>query len=135
MEQEATTSTSAGNTTLMGIELVTCYVDDYQKAYDFYNGLLGLEKQYDMGEQACYFKLGESSGLYLEGGNAPASAGAGKVRASFVFGVGSAGAFFNKLKEAGVPTVQEKPMNMGNDQFWFQFSDPAGNLLEALGGA
>jgi len=134
MEQEMTTPAAVDNTALTGIELVTCYVDDYQKAYEFYNGLLGLVKQFDMGENACYFRLGESSGLYLEGGNDPVSVGTDNVRASFMVGVGSAHAFFTKLQTAGVPIVQEKPMNMGNDQYWFQFSDPAGNILEALGG-
>ena len=130
MEQETAAPTSVDNTALNGIELVTCYVDDFQKGYEFYNGLLGLEKQYEMGDNACYFKLGETSGLYLEGGNQPAESGVKKARASFVLGVGSAGAFFNKLRAAGVPIVQGEPMSMGNDQFWFQFSDPAGNLLK-----
>jgi len=25
-------------------------------------------------------------------------------------------------------------MDMGGEQYWFQFYDPAGNILEALGG-
>jgi len=132
MEQETAPATT-GNTTLTGIELVACYVDDFQKGYEFYHDLLGLEKQYEMGDNACYFKLGESSGLYLEGGNQPAGAGVKSVRASFVLGVGSVRALFEKLRAAGVPIVQADPMSMGNDQYWFQFSDPAGNVLEALG--
>jgi hypothetical protein len=48
--------------------------------------------------------------------------------------VGSAFALFDKLRDAGSPIVQAQPMNMGNDQYWFQFSDPAGNILEVVGG-
>ena len=58
-----------------------------------------------------------------------------KTRPSFVLGVGSARALFDKLRQAEVPIVQSEPMNMGNEQYWFQFSDPAGNILEVLGGA
>jgi predicted enzyme related to lactoylglutathione lyase len=135
MEQETAASATTDNMTLTGIEFVACYVDDFAKGYEFYHSVLGLEKLYDMGENACYFKLGESSGLYIEGGNQPVESGTKKVRASFVLGVGSAGALFAKLRAAGVPVVQAEPMNMGNDQYWFQFSDPAGNILEVLGGA
>jgi predicted enzyme related to lactoylglutathione lyase len=135
MEQETTVPASVDSTTPTGIELVTCYVDDYQKGYDFYHGVLGLEKGSDMGDNACYFKLGEDSGLYLEGGNQPIESGTKNVRASFVLKVGSAGALFEKLRAAGAPIVQSQPMNMGGDQYWFQFSDPAGNILEAVGGA
>src|SRR3954466_10550694 len=105
MDQESATSAAIDNSTLTGIELVACYVDDFQKGYDFYSGLLGLEKLYEMGANACYFKLGENSGLYLEGGNQPSESGAKRVRASFVFAVGSTGALFDKLKSAGVSIV------------------------------
>ena len=55
------------------------------------------------------------------------------VRVAFVFHVESASALHAKLKEAGVKFVHEEPMHMGGDNYWFQFFDPAGNILEAVG--
>lgn len=136
MEQD-NTAAIADATALTGIELVACHVDDFAKGMEFYGGLLGLEKQFDMAANTCFFKLGENCGLYLEGGNeapAPGTSGTTRVRASFAFAVRSAGALFAKLQAAGVPIVQKEPMDMQNGQYWFQFSDPAGNILEALGG-
>jgi hypothetical protein len=31
--------------------------------------------------------------------------------------------------------IHEAPEHMGADKYWFQFRDPAGNILEVLGGA
>jgi hypothetical protein len=33
-----------------------------------------------------------------------------------------------------VKIAQNEPMDMGQGDFWFQFYDPSGNILEVLGG-
>lgn len=129
------TTATLESATITGLEFVSAYVDDFEKAYEFYAGFLGLQKKYDMGEQACFFSLGTDHGLYLEGGNATARSEARTSHPSFTFSVPSASALFEKLKAAGVETVESAPMDMGGDMYWFRFYDPAGNLLEALGGA
>lgn len=122
------------DTAITGVTFVAVYVPDFEVGYKFYNEVLGLEKEYDMGTKACYFKLGKDSGLYLQGGNKPATYSADTQRAAFVLSVASAGALFDKLKAAGVRFVQDAPKETGPDMYWFQFFDPAGNILEALGG-
>ena len=121
-------------TAIKGIAFVSVYADDFKAGYDFYQGVLGLEKQYDMGEQACFFNLPDDTGLYLQGGNKKVEYDKDTMRPSFVFSTGSASALYERLKQAGVRFVHEEPMHMGGDNYWFQFYDPAGNIIEALGG-
>jgi len=117
-----------------GLAFASVYVDDFERAYEFYNGVLGLEKEYDMGSAACFFKLPDNTGLYLQGKNKTATYGADTMRTAFVFSVESAAATCERLKSAGVKFIQAEPLNMGGEQYWFQFYDPAGNILEVLGG-
>jgi predicted enzyme related to lactoylglutathione lyase len=117
-----------------GLAFASVYVDDFERAYEFYDGVLGLEKEYDMGSAACFFKLPDDTGLYLQGKNKTASYAEDTMRAAFVFSVESAGATHERLKAAGVRFIHAEPMDMGGEQYWFQFYDPAGNILEALGG-
>ena len=117
-----------------GLAFASVYVDDFEKAYRFYAEVLGLEKEYDMGSAACFFKLPDNTGLYLQGKNKTACYAEDTMRAAFVFSVESAGATYERLKAAGVRFIQNEPRHMGGEQYWFQFYDPAGNILEALGG-
>jgi predicted enzyme related to lactoylglutathione lyase len=117
-----------------GLAFASVYVDDFELAYQFYEKVLGLEKEYDMGSAACFFKLPDNTGLYLQGKNKPASYVGDTMRAAFVFSVESASATHERLKAAGVRFIQAEPMDMGGEQYWFQFYDPAGNILEVLGG-
>lgn len=121
-------------TKISRIAFVAVYVDDYQVAFKFYHEVLGLEKSFDMGDQACFFKLGRDWGLYLEGGNKRVEFDTKTVRPAFILAVESAGAMYEKLKAAGVKLVQDAPVDMGQNDFWFQFFDPTGNILEILGG-
>ena len=41
--------------------------------------------------------------------------------------------YFRDLDDA--PVIQPAPQDMGNGTFWFQFRDPAGNIIEAIGPA
>jgi predicted enzyme related to lactoylglutathione lyase len=117
-----------------GLAFASVYVDDFEKAYRFYAEVLGLEKEYDMGSAACFFKLPDNTGLYLQGKNKTASYSEDTARAAFVFSVASAAATYERLKGAGVRFIHAEPRHMGGDNYWFQFYDPAGNILEALGG-
>lgn len=117
-----------------GIAFGAIYSDDFGAAYRFYSEILGLEKEYDMGSAACFFKLGDGTGLYVQGKNRKVTYDADTMRVGFVFAVESAAATWDRLAKAEVKFVQKEPMHMGGDNYWFQFYDPAGNLLEALGG-
>jgi predicted enzyme related to lactoylglutathione lyase len=87
MESEVDTLPETDATTIIGIPFVSVYVDDFHVAFAFYSDLLGLEKQYDMGENACFFRLGPDSGLYVEGGNSRAEERRDTARATFTLGV------------------------------------------------
>jgi hypothetical protein len=39
---------------------------------------------------------------------------------------------FARLKAGGTETLADAPKDMGKGYFWFQFRDPAGNILEAI---
>ena len=121
-------------THISGLRFVTVYVDDFSGNFEFYNEVLGLEKAYDMGGNGCYFNIGGNFGLILEGGNKSITIDRKTMRTSFVMEVESASAMYEKLKKAGVNLVQDSPVEMGKGEFWFQFFDPAGNILEILGG-
>ena len=119
---------------ITGVAFASVYTTDFAAAFAFYHDVLGLAKRYDMGEQACFFALGDNSGLYLQGGCKPAAVNDTTQRCAFTLGVDSAGTWHAKLKKAGARMVQSMPMDMGGGDYWFQFYDPAGNLLEVLGG-
>ncbi len=120
-------------TKVTGLAFVSVYGDDYQTLLEFYSEIIGLEKAFDMGEQSCYFTIDDNIGMYLQGGNGKAEIAHNKPHSSFTLRVPSAGAMYEKLKDAGVQFVELEPMHMGNDHYWFQFYDPSGNLVEILG--
>ena len=122
-----------GKHRIKGVAFASVYVDDFLTAYEFYTEVLGLAKLYDMGTEACFFGLSDDTGLYLQGGRAPAEYAAHTMRSAFVFAVDSAGATYDRLREAGVQFIHDRPQHMGGDNYWFQFYDPSGNVLEALG--
>ena len=126
--------TTMNKTKIKKTAFVSVYVKNFEQSYKFYNEVLGLEKEFDMGELACFFKLGEDSGLYLQGGNKKIEYKADTMRTAFVLTVESASAMYEKLKAEGMRFVHKAPVQMGPKDYWFMFYDPAGNILEILGG-
>jgi predicted enzyme related to lactoylglutathione lyase len=118
----------------MGVNIVNVYVEDFPSGHKFYADVLGLQKEHDIGEKGCYFKIGDNFGLILEGGNERREIHEKMVRTSFIFVVESVQSLFDKLKSYNIETIQDKPLDVGNNEYWFQFRDPAGNILEAVGG-
>lgn len=116
-----------------GIAFVSVYATNFEESYRFYTEVIGLVKAFDMGEQACFFDLGDDQGLYLQGGNKPATCEMETTRCSFTLSVKSAGKMFELLKENGVKTEHSEPQEMGPDIYWFVFFDPSGNTVEILG--
>ena len=120
-------------TAIKDIAFGSIYTDDFQTAYKFYKEVIGLEKEFDMGDLACFFKLGEK-GLYLQGGNKKQEYSMETMHASFTLIVESASAMYAKLKAVGIKFVHQEPMQMGPEDYWFCFYDPTGVIVEILGG-
>ena len=121
-------------TDITGIAMGNIYTNDYDKAYEFYVVTLGLGSTYQMGENSCYLKINDKSGIYIEGGYEKSTSDTHRSCSSFSLNVDSAAAMFGKLKKAGVELFHEAPLKMDENVYWFQCYDPVGNLLEFLGG-
>jgi predicted enzyme related to lactoylglutathione lyase len=119
--------------TVKSINFASIYVDDYQKSFEFYTKHFGYEVKHPMGENASWGKAGEAA-IYIEGGNKISELTEKSVRTSVVFNVTSTSKFYNQLKSDNVSLIHSEPQHMGSDDYWFQFRDPAGNILEILGG-
>ncbi len=121
-------------TEIKGVAFISVYTDDFKKTFKFYSEVLGLKKQFDMGDMACFFAVPDDTGLYLQGGNTHVEFTPETMRTAFVLSVPSASAMWKKLEAEGIKFIHEEPIDMGAGDFWFQFYDPAGNILEILGG-
>lgn len=122
------------NTPVTGFAFNLVYVDDLAKALAFYEKHFGFQKKFDMDNgTSCYGKAGEI-GLWIGGGHKRVENAEKHTRTSIMYSVKSAHAFFKQLKDDGVQTIHPEPKNMGEGDYWFQFYDPAGNVLDVLGG-
>ena len=120
---------------ITGVMSCNVYVDDFERAVQFYGQTLGLKRGGSMGETACFFWIGQNEyGLFVDGGYKPTRTNDDQTHAAFTLAVDSAHKLFNRLKSAGVELLAEEPKDMGKGYFWFQFRDPAGNILEAISG-
>ncbi len=117
-----------------GIAFVSVYVDDFDKSLSFYKDVLGLEKLTEMGNDAAFLAIGENPGLYLQGGNKAQNLKQDRTRATFALSVKSAWKTFDHLRQNHTKIIQSEPMDMGQGDYWFQFYDPSGNIIEILGG-
>jgi catechol 2,3-dioxygenase-like lactoylglutathione lyase family enzyme len=115
---------------------ITVYVDHFGIAHDFYTRVLGLKVSGELDNASCFLYLGDNPhGIYLEGGHTRQRVDEGSSRVSCMLSVDSALNLYKKLISESARVVQDEPKQMGENAFWFQFYDPAGNLLEAVGGA
>jgi predicted enzyme related to lactoylglutathione lyase len=120
---------------VLGIMSCNVYVDDFEKAVRFYGDTLGLKRGGSMGDTSCFFWIGDNQyGLFLDGGYKPLRVSDDQARAAFTLKVESAQALFDRLRGAGAEILADAPKDMGKGYFWFQFRDPAGNILEAICG-
>jgi len=117
---------------VLGFKFALIYVDDLAASQAFYEKYLGFEKSADYGPEEIFGKMGAVEAWM--GGNYQRESGDDKsVRSSVMLEVASAGKLFDALKADGVKTIQDKPQFMGQ-LYWLSFYDPAGNIVEVLGG-
>ena len=120
-------------TKITGIKMGSVYSSDINAAFEFYLDILGLKGGDNKEAKAIYLNAGDD-GLYIESGYDKTAFRPKSARTTFTFKVGSAIAMFNKLKEKGITFVQDAPVKMGENIYWFQCFDFEGNIVEFLGG-
>ncbi len=119
-------------TKITGIGVVTIYADDYDKTVEFYSKFLGFVLKAKVGEKGCWGTMGPVN-IYIEGGNTRTNLQTTSTRSSVALTVDSADATFEELKKGGVELLHSEPQLIGEEDWWFMFKDPAGNILEIFG--
>jgi predicted enzyme related to lactoylglutathione lyase len=123
------------STKIKGISMANVYTHDFERAYTFYADILGLkDDKYKKEKNHYYFQICKEAALFIEGGYEEVNLNEKSSRASFTFDVESVKAMYNKLKDAGYKLIQNEPMKMQENIYWFQCLDPDGNFVEFLGG-
>jgi predicted enzyme related to lactoylglutathione lyase len=116
---------------ITGLATAGVQVENYKEGLCFYETYLGFEKKQDMGDEACWGKIGDM-GLYIEGGAKPKATEIPDSRITLILSTENITTFFDKLKKLGVTLDEDlKPLTGG--KFWFRFRDSSGNILEAAG--
>lgn len=119
-------------TKIKGIGVVTIYADDYDKTIDFYSKFLGFVMKAKVCEKGCWGTMGAVN-IYIEGGNTRVDPQTTSARSSVALIVDSAFATFEEFKKGGVELLHTEPQLIGEEDWWFLFKDPAGNILEIFG--
>jgi hypothetical protein len=107
------------------------------RAKRFYCDLLGFEAVVDVTPSLSFLRsrCGRVH-IYLEGGCTQASVTRSSTRLSFFLQAAKpAVEVYEKLRAAGVPLLQDAPQHVDDKTLCFQFQDPDGNILEAVGPA
>lgn len=116
--------------------LETClYVDDLERAENFYRDVLGLELFAKQEDRHIFFRCGETMFLLfnpettLQAGTGMSPHGAkGPGHAAFVMEAGEADRWREWLTHQGVAIESE--VNWPNGGYSIYFRDPTGNVLE-----
>jgi catechol 2,3-dioxygenase-like lactoylglutathione lyase family enzyme len=123
----------AGNTRVTSFKFASIYVDNLDACQKFYETYLGFQKTAEFSPGEIFGNLGAVE-MWMGEGYERIDAGERAARATLVLGVDSVGSLFEALQAGNVKTVQDSPVEMQVGVFWLQFFDPAGNIIEVLGG-
>lgn len=108
------------------------YVGDLPKAVAFYANVFGFTKKFDMPDGSVFGSMGKVD-VWIGGGyTLTARQDPQGTRTSVMYGVASMTEAVASLKKHKAESPMTEPVNMG-EKHWYQFWDPAGNLVEILG--
>jgi catechol 2,3-dioxygenase-like lactoylglutathione lyase family enzyme len=116
-----------------GLAFPCVYVDDIDAARAFYEKHLGFEVEQTHPDGALFGTIGPCY-LWIGGGYESRETTGRSVRTTTMLQVESTSALLQGLRDDGQTSLQEAPVKMAEDMYWLQFTDPAGNILEVLGG-
>jgi catechol 2,3-dioxygenase-like lactoylglutathione lyase family enzyme len=117
------------------VKTVAIYVTDLEAAKAFYTDVLGFRCAAQVALDLC-FLVSESGSVhvYLKGSMKPGRADRRSTRLSFFLEPeGSVSDTYGRLKSSGVRLLQKAPEYVGDGNYWFQFEDPDGNIIEVAG--
>jgi len=109
------------------------YVDELEPNKKFYEKYLGFKQEQEFRPGEIFGSLGGIN-CWMGSGYKKAPTDEKSTRATVMLGVDSVGSLFDQLKAGGERVIQDKPIEMQDGVYWLQFADPAGNVVEVLGG-
>lgn len=115
------------------LKFILIYVDQLEPCQTFYETYFGFEKTTEFRPGEIYGKVGNVE-MWIGSGYETNELGEKGCRPSVMIGVSSVGTLFQQLKDGGQPMLQEAPFEMQPGVYWMQAVDPAGNVLDILGG-
>ena len=112
------------------IRAVGVYVTELSRSVDFYKTILGFDLISEIPPAIAIMKSGNIN-LYLESGYVSDKNQKDKARVSVFFETSIPSQnVYDMFKSNGIKILQEKPEQLGDDVWWFQFCDPDGNVIE-----
>ena len=112
------------------IRSIGIYADSLDKSLIFYTLVLGFEVITRIPPSIAFLKSGNIN-LYIESGYEHGSDQSNEARVTvFLESNVPAMNVFEHLKSYCVKILQEKPQQLDDNVWWFQFCDPDGNILE-----
>ena len=119
---------------ILELSFALVYASDRKRSIEFYEKYLSykVDESRKMDGDQVYGQMGPV-GLWIGGGHNKINSSENDTRATVMLQVKSVGDLFSRLKKDGIKVYQEKPIRMSASSFWFQCTDPDGNILDFLG--
>lgn len=117
------------------VRALAVYVQDTEKARDFYTRVLGFEVESEVGPDLFFLRSPNGNiRIHLEGGKNPTFADRDSCRLSFFLrSAEPASVIHERLEAAGVTLLQDSPQQVDDATACFQLVDPDGNIVEVCG--
>lgn len=113
-------------------EFALIYATDHNKSVAFYEKYFGFKSEYKMPDGSCFGKAGNVN-LWIGSDYKKAEVNEQSARLTVMFRINSAYSLFKELTNSKVKTYQDEPREMQAGNYWFQFEDPSGNIVDVLG--
>lgn len=122
------------NGPMLRLEFALIYAKELQSSIHFYQKYFDfkIDPTIKLGPGEVYGLMGSVGAWIGEGHIVPKSPEL-MARASVMFRVKEIFDLYQKLLTGGVELIQSAPVMMLPNEYWFQFKDPSGNIIDVLG--